>query len=68
MLIDDRPDLEVFMMERNANTIFAGGMWVFPGGAVDPTDDPGVFEYRRNKRPFASNLLEECLLWRVSFG
>jgi 8-oxo-dGTP pyrophosphatase MutT (NUDIX family) len=35
MLIDERPDLQVFMMERNANTIFAGGMWAFPGGAID---------------------------------
>jgi 8-oxo-dGTP pyrophosphatase MutT (NUDIX family) len=39
MLVDDRPDLQVFMMERNANTVFAGGMWVFPGGSVDHADD-----------------------------
>ena len=38
MLVDDRPDLQVFMMERHANTVFAGGMWVFPGGAVDQDD------------------------------
>ncbi len=44
MLIDDRPDLQVFMMQRNANTVFAGGMWVFPGGSVDPTDHPESFE------------------------
>ena len=43
MLIDDRPDLEVFMMERHANTVFAGGMWVFPGGAVDHQDDASYF-------------------------
>ncbi len=43
MLIDDRPDLQVYMMERHANTVFAGGMWVFPGGAVDHQDDPGYF-------------------------
>jgi len=53
MLIDDRPDLQVFMMERNANTIFAGGMWVFPGGAVDPTDDPSIFESISTHRPDA---------------
>ena len=40
MLVDDRPDLQVFMMERNAATIFAGGMWVFPGGAVEHEDHP----------------------------
>lgn len=44
MLIDDRPDLQVFMMERHANTVFAGGMWVFPGGAVDAADDPCAFQ------------------------
>jgi 8-oxo-dGTP pyrophosphatase MutT (NUDIX family) len=43
MLIDDRPDLQVFMMERHANTVFAGGMWVFPGGAVDHQDDSSYF-------------------------
>ncbi|MEM7365669.1 MAG: hypothetical protein AAF525_16750, partial [Pseudomonadota bacterium] len=40
MLVDDRPDLQVFMMERNAATVFAGGMWVFPGGAVEHEDQP----------------------------
>jgi 8-oxo-dGTP pyrophosphatase MutT (NUDIX family) len=44
MLVEDKPDLQVFMMERNANTIFAGGMWVFPGGSVDGNDHPGQFE------------------------
>jgi 8-oxo-dGTP pyrophosphatase MutT (NUDIX family) len=39
MLIDDRPNLQVLMMERHAATIFAGGMWVFPGGSVDAEDD-----------------------------
>ncbi|XOV87703.1 MAG: hypothetical protein ACFHX7_22565 [Pseudomonadota bacterium] len=45
MLVDDRPDLQVYMMERNANTVFAGGMWVFPGGSVDNADDPEVFQH-----------------------
>ena len=44
MLIDDRPDLQVFMLERNANTVFAGGMWVFPGGAVDHQDDASYYK------------------------
>ena len=44
MLIADRPDLQVFMMERNANIVFAGGMWVFPGGRVDATDSPLKFQ------------------------
>ncbi|MEM7404058.1 MAG: NUDIX hydrolase [Pseudomonadota bacterium] len=36
MIVADRPDLQVLMIERNASMVFAGGMWVFPGGAVDP--------------------------------
>jgi 8-oxo-dGTP pyrophosphatase MutT (NUDIX family) len=44
MLIADRPNLQVFMMERNANIVFAGGMWVFPGGRVDATDSPLKFQ------------------------
>jgi 8-oxo-dGTP pyrophosphatase MutT (NUDIX family) len=44
MLIADRPNLQVFMMERNANIVFAGGMWVFPGGRVDATDNPLKFQ------------------------
>lgn len=39
MLIDDRPDLQVFMMERHADNVFGPGMWVFPGGSVDHADD-----------------------------
>ena len=38
LLISDAPELKVLMMRRHANTVFAGGMWVFPGGAVDPED------------------------------
>ena len=43
MLIDDRPELQVFMMERHADIVFGGGMWVFPGGRVDDTDEPDAF-------------------------
>ncbi|MCB1026741.1 MAG: NUDIX hydrolase [Microthrixaceae bacterium] len=34
------PGLEVLMMRRNLNSDFVGGAYVFPGGAVDPDDDP----------------------------
>ncbi|GGD12978.1 NUDIX hydrolase [Nocardioides daphniae] len=30
---------EVYLMRRQQSMAFAGGMWVFPGGGVDPTDD-----------------------------
>lgn len=43
MLVDDRPDLQVYMLERNAKTVFASGMWVFPGGAVDHQDDASYY-------------------------
>jgi len=44
MLIDDRPDLQVFMMERHANNVFGPGMWVFPGGSVDNDDDSSAVQ------------------------
>ncbi len=44
MLVDDKPDLQVLMMRRDANTVFAGGMWVFPGGSVDDSDDHVDFQ------------------------
>jgi 8-oxo-dGTP pyrophosphatase MutT (NUDIX family) len=43
MLIDDRPTLQVYMMKRSSRTVF-GGMWVFPGGTVDPDDRLDLYE------------------------
>lgn len=36
------PGIEVLMLRRNAALSFAGGMWVFPGGRVDPEDRVGL--------------------------
>ncbi|HEV2368582.1 MAG TPA: hypothetical protein VGR90_01825 [Acidimicrobiales bacterium] len=32
------PGIEVFMLRRNLNSVFVGGAYVFPGGAVDEAD------------------------------
>lgn len=37
-----RTPLQVFLQRRVAGMAFAGGMTVFPGGGVDPTDRTGV--------------------------
>ena len=38
ILVSDRPDLHVLMMERTGRAVFGPGATVFPGGAVDPDD------------------------------
>ena len=40
---DGAAGLEVLMVRRSSSLAFAGGMWVFPGGRVDPDDrDPAA--------------------------
>ena len=38
LVLEERSDLHVLMLKRNARSIFVGDMWVFPGGAVDDHD------------------------------
>lgn len=39
VLLRDRPGgLETLMLRRSSKLAFAGGMWVFPGGRIDPDD------------------------------
>jgi 8-oxo-dGTP pyrophosphatase MutT (NUDIX family) len=38
ILVSDRPDLHVLMLERTRRAVFGPGATVFPGGAVDPGD------------------------------
>ncbi|MFM8266724.1 MAG: NUDIX hydrolase [Ilumatobacteraceae bacterium] len=38
---DGEPGLEVFMLRRTTQAVFASGMYVFPGGRVDPADGEG---------------------------
>ncbi len=41
---DARPQFEIFMLRRNHTAVFAGGMYVFPGGRVDPDDSSKDYE------------------------
>lgn len=41
LLRDTEGGLEVFMLRRTTAAAFAGGMYVFPGGRVDPADGEG---------------------------
>ncbi len=52
LLRDHEDRLETLMLRRNSRLRFAGGMWVFPGGRVDPVDrcpgdDDPVAPFRR---------------------
>lgn len=38
IIVDDRPGLEVLMVQRTSRATFAPSAWVFPGGRVDPDD------------------------------
>jgi 8-oxo-dGTP pyrophosphatase MutT (NUDIX family) len=38
LLRDTAQGLQTLMLRRNKDLIFAGGAWVFPGGALDPED------------------------------
>src|SRR6201984_2068755 len=46
MLVSDRPDLHVLMLERTSRAEFGPGATVFPGGAVD-TADPSAHAQAR---------------------
>jgi len=38
MIVDDRPDLHVLMVQRTPHAVFGPSAWVFPGGRVDVED------------------------------
>lgn len=40
LLRDGDDGVETLMLRRDSRLAFAGGMWVFPGGRVDPDDYP----------------------------
>lgn len=54
--------LEILMLKRNSKIAF-GGMWVFPGGRIDPEDWHGVDEgddLGASRRAAEREALEEC--------
>jgi len=38
LLRDSEGGMETLLLKRNKALMFAGGLWVFPGGAIDPED------------------------------
>jgi len=62
LLRDSRGQLEVLMMQRAGSVAFLGGMWVFPGGRVDPADSS-----RRALARVAQPVAAECFA-RVGCG
>jgi 8-oxo-dGTP pyrophosphatase MutT (NUDIX family) len=52
LILKDEPQFEVLMMERNADSAFAGGALVFPGGRIDPNDaDPAWADHAEGLEP-----------------
>lgn len=63
VLLRDRADgLEVLLLRRNVALAFAGGMWVFPGGRLDPADyaDDSSDVMAAARRAAARETLEEA--------
>jgi 8-oxo-dGTP pyrophosphatase MutT (NUDIX family) len=62
LLRDGDAGLETLMLKRNSKIVF-GGMWVFPGGRVDPEDWDGVDEgddFAASRRAAERESVEEC--------
>jgi len=49
MILADRPELEVLMVQRTSRAVFGPSAWVFPGGRVDP-DDAQLLDVPANGR------------------
>ncbi len=62
LLRDGDDGLETLMLRRNSKIVF-GGMWVFPGGRLDPEDWHGVpseDDLAASRRAAAREAMEEC--------
>jgi 8-oxo-dGTP pyrophosphatase MutT (NUDIX family) len=63
LLRESNRGLEALLLQRLARMAFAGGEWVFPGGAVDATDDS---ECVLQCTPKGTGLSTQELSWRVA--
>jgi len=55
LLRDDNP-FQVLMMRRNRKAVFAGDMWVFPGGRVEPSEQSDLASYQAFASPVGEPL------------
>jgi 8-oxo-dGTP pyrophosphatase MutT (NUDIX family) len=60
LLRDRARQLEVFMIRRHLQMLFASGMYVFPGGVVDPTDQVGRDHAQAHTVAAIRETFEEC--------
>jgi 8-oxo-dGTP pyrophosphatase MutT (NUDIX family) len=61
ILLRDGPrQLEVFMIRRHMGMLFAGGMYVFPGGVVDAADHAGRNHDQAHAFAAIRETFEEC--------
>ena len=60
LLRDGPQQLEVFMIRRHMGMLFAGGMYVFPGGVVDAADQVGRDDQQAHAFAAIRETFEEC--------
>lgn len=65
-LRDTPTGMEILMLKRNSKTAF-GGMWVFPGGMVDPEDMEEGDELAAARRAAVREAMEEATM-DISIG
>lgn len=58
---DGDDGLESLMLRRNSKLAFAGGMWVFPGGRLDPGDHDPSDDPTDDLAPFRRAAVREAL-------
>ena len=61
LLRDTDDGLEILLLRRNAELAFAGGAWVFPGGAVDQEEiDSSSTLEEATRKATVREVFEEC--------